>query len=688
MSSKKKSNGKRNNSNRNLSQYGLFDIPTKLSFDGTEECEYDNNNDSDLEAELLALSGSGSTKPVRPPRKMVARADLDVMVTESMRDIPSDEEISGDDDDPELLNELNELSGTNSIKDESPPSISSAANENVHILLIERLKMYETAEMNAKMAGESSRARRFGRGVKTLQNLIKQSKAGKPINNDDIPPEVTVNAGKHDNPVHPVESNTDVLPLQPPHRPAPLPPVANVTSDNAKPVLNDKQKDLLNLLSQRKDEYKSAAIVAKKSGDTETALNYVKIVKQFEMVVKAVESGQEVDLSGMPGPPGPVESKNEENLVQTQENIQNENNAPEEGLITANSVAEALEQRLSIYKQQEEAAKEQGNSSKARRMGRIVKQYEQAIKLNNAGKPIPIDELPTPPGYAPIPVPGAVLPEKPSVPPQPKNVYCSIGTHAPTTRAEKQANFLLARQKEFKVAALNAKKKGELEQAKEFLRIAKGFDPLLQASYAGLPVDIASLPVPPSARSQLDNEYELIMAEECTEEDTDLDVLSRLETQLTKQLKMCLATRDHNKTIGDVAGTNRFEHLALSVTKDLDLVRLARRTPGSPIPKFHYEKKEFSIVKTVTELNDNDLELTIIRGINYNCSNPKDVDTYVRFEFPYPQEEPVKDKTSTVRDTNNPEYNALFVLSIQRTARTCLRVFKRHSVKFEIYSKG
>lgn len=86
-------------------------------------------------------------------------------------------------------------------------------------------------------------------------------------------------------------------------------------------------------------------------------------------------------------------------------------------------------------------------------------------------------------------------------------INCTLGNHVPTTRAEKQVQFLLARQKEFKVAALNAKKKGELDQAKEFLRTAKGFDPLLEASYSGLPVDIASLPVPPSARSQLDNEY-------------------------------------------------------------------------------------------------------------------------------------------------------------------------------------
>lgn len=62
------------------------------------------------------------------------------------------------------------------------------------------------------------------------------------------------------------------------------------------------------------------------------------------------------------------------------------------------SVLEALEQRLAKYRSQEEAAKAENNSSKARRMGRIVKQYVDAIKMHKAGKPIPVEELPTPPG--------------------------------------------------------------------------------------------------------------------------------------------------------------------------------------------------------------------------------------------------------------------------------------------------
>lgn len=76
---------------------------------------------------------------------------------------------------------------------------------------------------------------------------------------------------------------------------------------------------------------------------------------------------------------------------------------------------EALQQRLEKYKSAAEQAQQEGNSSKARRMGRIQKQYEDAIKAHRAGKPIDFDELPTPPGYAPIPTGGP-----PAAAPRPK----------------------------------------------------------------------------------------------------------------------------------------------------------------------------------------------------------------------------------------------------------------------------
>ncbi|CAG2061270.1 unnamed protein product, partial [Timema podura] len=137
---------------------------------------------------------------------------------------------------------------------------------------------------------------------------------------------------------------------------------------------------------------------------------------------------------------------------------------------------------------------------------------------------------------------------------------------------------------------------------------------------------------------------------------------------------MCLTNRDHFKAVGDVASTNRFEQLALNSKKDLDAVRVAHKR-GEAVPK------------CCTDLGDNDLELTIIQGINYTVPNPKDVDTYVKFEFPYPTDDPPKDRTSVVKDTNNPEYNQVFPLTFQRNVRACQRVFKRHSIKLEVWSK-
>ena len=68
------------------------------------------------------------------------------------------------------------------------------------------------------------------------------------------------------------------------------------------------------------------------------------------------------------------------------------------------------------------------------------------------------------------------------------------------TRQEKQLALLEKRQGQFKAAALNCKKAGDMEQAKEYLRQAKGFEKLISASKGGLPVDISTIPVPPQEK--------------------------------------------------------------------------------------------------------------------------------------------------------------------------------------------
>jgi len=181
------------------------------------------------------------------------------------------------------------------------------------------------------------------------------------------------------------------------------------------------------------------------------------------------------------------------------------------------TVEEALDQRLIKYRAElEKATNGNEGASKVRRMGRIVKQYEDAIAAHKKGRPVAFEDLPTPPGYAPIPtgvpvasasVPGPAASAS-SSPPQlkpstegssPSQGHTSSinrGANKPQTKLtlqEKQLQAIVARQKQFKDAAINAKQRGDIGQAKEFLRTAKGFDKLIQASEAGLPVDMATV---------------------------------------------------------------------------------------------------------------------------------------------------------------------------------------------------
>lgn len=91
------------------------------------------------------------------------------------------------------------------------------------------------------------------------------------------------------------------------------------------------------------------------------------------------------------------------------------------------------------------------------------------------------------------------------------------------------------------------------------------------------------------------------------------------------------------------------------------------------------------VYRSCTDLSDSDIEISIIRGVNYS----KDADTYVMLEFPYPSDNPQSDRTTTIKGTCNPEYEAVFSLTgIDRTSRQCQRAFKRHALKCQVWAKG
>jgi len=714
----------------------LMDVPGLDSY-GDQDDMLDDAGDADLERELADLvgggrGGGGGLRQQHRKKKQPQAEDLDAMVASCMRDYDDDEDMS-DIDDPDLLAELQDMNR----EDESPPppppprsveplqQRSQQREEGVgHSLtetIRERLAIYKEAEGIAKDNGDNSRARRYNRGIKTLKDLERAALSGRPVREDDIPPMISV--GKR-NPGSSSDTTPESENISPPsHQPRPAPP-SSPQSLPGQPLSpqqtapKPRQNPQIAELQTARENYKSQAIAAKHEGDKQTAMTFMRYIKVCDTLLEDARAGRYVDMSALqPEDPAHAPAFTEAPTSAPAPAVENPEPAPVSdpemyGAPDApTTIAEALDQRLQKYKSEELKAKQAGNGSKARRMGRICKQYEDAIRMHKAGRPIPRGDLPDPPGYGPIPASDPPTGHSKSSPspaaaaatpivaaaaspqtPVPSATTATKGPSPPRQSStmsiqDKQLAGLMKRQTMFKQAALTAKQQGQMDTAKEYLRQALSFNKLIEVSKGGIPVDMGTLPVPPQMQVKTNMDFEIVSKEECNITGDRDEMFSKLEQDIISQVKMCMTNRTYFKEVGDVASANKFEQMALHSKKDLDAIRFAFKR-GDPVPKFHYETRAFSRVVSNTDLTDNDLELNILNGINYVVKNPKDVDTYIKWEFPFPRDAPTYDKTDVVKDSNNPEYNSTFKIVINPRDKTFQRVVKRGAVKVEVWAKG
>ncbi|XP_077547146.1 lethal (2) giant discs 1 isoform X3 [Haemaphysalis longicornis] len=770
-----------------LAQLGLFDMPDLDAIGNDDDASDDDADEGDLEAELSALlSGRVQAKPKKPkPKPASDLASIQMMAAAALKDVDSGAE--SDDanlsDDPELVAELGNLGGVHHEEEPAPqpppraapkppgavqvlptspapaasPAVSPSGEPSLTDTLQERLRSYTAAEAAAKSFGDSSKARRYGRAVKTLESLLKKAKAGAPVSEEEIPPPVAMPkppAAASEASQPPAGDASDqpapsVAPAVPARRPAPPVPSRQDSAPTAAPSPQEQ------VLATRRDQYKKAAINAKKRGDQQTAINYIRTAKQFDAVITALAQGQTVDLSKMPPPPPefqggsppstaapaaspsvPTAEASKQTAADTgpmpsyiDENVEDDPSLFG-GPPPPATIMEALQQRLDKYKSTFNEAKEQGNDRKARRLDRIVKQYEDAIKLYKAGKPVDFEELPAPPGFGPIPVPSEPAPApKPEPPkpaakpapkpapkppakpgaPQPGAAKPAGGSGSPkkplrrglSTTIDKQMQFLQERQRLFREAALEAKRRGDVEQAKAYLRTMKGIDPMIQATECGLPIDAQSIPIPP----QLQEDFVVVEASECEPEGEGDDegvqeMYQTLERELVAQHELCIQNKDHFFKLGDVASGTKFEKLAHDTNRDLLVVRNLKQR-RDPLPRFHYETRVFSIVRCNHDLTDSDIEVSVVRAVNLpgrkvtvqsalacGCARKADdLDSYVIVTFPFPNDAPQSARTRTVKDTTNPEFNETFRFEVNRKSRSLARVMKRHPIKCEVWAK-
>ncbi|XP_038056769.1 coiled-coil and C2 domain-containing protein 1-like [Patiria miniata] len=758
----------------------LFDLSQLRSLAGMPQSGVD-EDDSALEAELAALmADDGSAGPSRPLARNRAPPPRKTDLAVETKEVIEEDEVTEDDlDNPDYLAELALLSQDDANMDNLKPSprpspraspkpsprasprpspqpspTGSPAPQkksegDVKALIQERIENYQLALKNAEAGNESSKARRYGRGLKNLKDMEKKVQRGVKIDESEIPPMVAT-GGKPKPP-------PEVAPPPPTDETVQPPSSDNVTqhTDRSTKGVGDSE---MALLKQRQHEYKIAALEAKRAGNMETAAEHLKVAKQFDSVISAIEQGEEVDLTGMPPSPSTLQDMAPTVPPPKQQKMQ----APSIDVVSPaghsdptpsdtdtpmpSTPLEALQLRHDSYKTLLDKATTEGNASKCRRLGRIVKNYQDAIKKERLGKPVDYEELPALPGFPPIPPRGGApkspgqpslvqpSPGQPSLvqpsPGQPSPGQPSLGQPSPGQPAPgqpagrpsgaspqpgaaaapvrpalarppsvkeaqnlKNLRVLVARQKEYKTLAIQAKKEGDMGEAMRLLKVVKGFDSMIAASENGLPVNMESIPPSPlQQQSSFEDDMEIVSSgdvpagEELTAEvlADSKQLYARLMTTLKRQIEICASNEKQYMQLGNLSTSKRFGDMKHSCQQDLDLLQVSM-SHSDPVPRFHYESRTIPSIRVIPDLTDTEVEVIIVNGIQYKLPpGEKDLETQVKFEFPYPSDEPQTGKTGWGKGVDTIEYDDSTKLNIQRN-RSFASCVKRRSVKFEVY---
>lgn len=331
-------------------QLGLFvEFNPEEMLLGMDETE----DDGDLEAELLALTGeaeSTSRKPAPKGKTPLPMAHIEKLAADCMRDEEEheDDDEEGLEEDTDLLTELQEVLGVSeeaelmdgdeaaspgvceekTQKDTDPAvqtpllmasvsAVQAGGPGGLQALLEERIQNYQHAAASAKEAGEAAKARRCERGLKTLESQLANVRKGRKINEEEIPPPVALGR-KPLLPQEPSRSPDTDSPAPSAMDPAhPSKPETSLPDSSVIAALPDSDPDPRALLLVRQREYKMAALSAKRSGDLDRARELMKIGKKFAAVLEALEKGQPVDLSAMPPAPEDLKASPQSSTAST-----------------------------------------------------------------------------------------------------------------------------------------------------------------------------------------------------------------------------------------------------------------------------------------------------------------------------------------------------------------------------------
>ncbi|CAF3656264.1 unnamed protein product [Adineta steineri] len=704
-----------------LMQQMGFQIP---NFDDPNLGAPDDDDDDDtLLDELREMqqdTGGHASKRTKPNQKKPSGSTKDLQsfhndVNKLLSDIdrPIDDEELSEGDEDELLDELHEIAGDieteNQMEVEETKPVSSASNGNILSVLEARRGMYVKAVETAKTNGDASKARRLDRQLKLIQELLQSARTGAPINESDIPPELFITAPSSTSQpavvaqevplqVSASSSSSPSLPRQSAvslpknDQPAISRPPASVSTSN------NSEEEIMRL--------KSLALQAKTEGDMAKAKEYLIQMKNLQNATTTIPAAL---------PPTSAQKEMPSNVPD------NENATAPSLPLTApepKTVLEALQQRHEELTKRHQDAVSKGDSSKARRMDRLAKQYQEAIDATRKGRPYDYSELADLPGFAPIPVPQSkaqqppptanptVAPVKTSqsttqvrpTQPQPQRISQPPGpmlqptpTTSTNTQRDQQVQAYRLKQEQYQKLAVQAKQKGDLETAKKYLLAYKDIERTIASTESDVPMETNEVPEVPSGG------YEMIQDDELTEDlaQADRDTIYRhLQEDLLRQMQLCARNQQMYAQMegpNNAKQANDFKILEQRCAHDLERLRQCFQH-GLKAPLFHYEKRHMNIILVNNDLTDNDLEVNVLRGINLHVPagySATALETYVIIEFPYPPETPQTARTRHATGTTNAEYaDSLHKFQIKRNDNKFKRLMTRKELKLTIFYKA
>ncbi|XP_066181583.1 coiled-coil and C2 domain-containing protein 1B isoform X3 [Sylvia atricapilla] len=435
-------------------------------------------------------------------------------------------------------------------------------------ILLRRQKEYKLAALKAKQQGDLEKAKEYMKAGKKFNVVLEALDSGQPVDLQNMPPSPqdleslgqVQDASKQKVPPR-VGSSQDLATAEP-------------QTQEASESLQQ-PRTVLEALQQRLEKYRAAAAQAKASGDDRKGRMHDRIAKQYQDAIRAHKAGRKVNFSELPVPPGfpPLPGV-----------------AATDGGSTIAAVLESASKLANMEENEEEEENEPLPQAP------VAKKPTQVVK--------------------PTPIPRAAAQEsspehlKRAASPSTLDKAESMDHLPPAVR--EQLEFLENRKKQYLKAAIKAKRENNLEQAKTYLRTAKGLDLKIEQAKSGKTVDISKLPSPPT-----DDEGDFIFVHH---EDVRLsqkadEVYAQLVKLLKDQHERCLQYSKQFMHLGNVAETTRFEKLAQGCKKDMEILQLARAQGMDP-PSHHFEERTFKMIRIFSDLNSTEMHLLIVRGIN------------------------------------------------------------------------